>query len=34
VRGSTLPYKTRLYAELASTPLSVIPREQLEAMRK
>jgi len=34
VRASTLPYKTRLYAELASTPLSVIPREQLEAMRK
>ncbi|HEX6065297.1 MAG TPA: hypothetical protein VFZ04_13795 [Longimicrobiales bacterium] len=34
VRASTLPYKTRLYAEIANTPLSVIPREQLEAMRK
>lgn len=33
VRASTLPQKTRLYAELASTPLSIIPREQLHAMR-
>ena len=34
VRASTLPNKTRIYTELANTPLSVMPREQLEAMRK
>ena len=33
VRASTLPFKTRLYAELANTPLSVIPREQLATLR-
>jgi hypothetical protein len=33
VRASTLPFKTRLYAELANTPLSVIPRDQLAALR-